>query len=320
MAHDADASVRPGTDAAPPHSAPRAAVLVIGEALIDIVDRGGDAVEFVGGSPANVAIGVARQGIATALLTSIGRDDRGRRIADQVEASGAAVADASWTDAATFTARARIQPDGSAEYDFDISWTLDPGAVAAAADAASVVHSGSIALFLQPGGEVALAGLERAARAGAIVTVDPNIRPALVGADARSVAERAFAAADLVKLSDEDAAALYPDVSPGRVLRTIAALGPRVVVMTRGSAGALALGPDGVTTADPLRVEVADTIGAGDAFMASLITSAVDEPQLLTGDGGALERALRRAAVMAGVTVSRPGADPPTRAEVDRLR
>src|SRR5690606_38058796 len=119
-------------------------------------------------------------------------------IADQVRASGAAVADASWTDAATSTARARIQADGSAQYDFDITWTLDERAVTAAVETASVVHSGSIALFLQPGGDVALAGLERAARAGAIVTVDPNIRPALVGGDAPAVAERAFAAAALV--------------------------------------------------------------------------------------------------------------------------
>ncbi|WP_405371691.1 MULTISPECIES: PfkB family carbohydrate kinase [unclassified Microbacterium] len=292
-------------------------VLVIGEALIDIVVRGGDDHELVGGSPANVAVGIARQGLDAVLLTRLGRDDRGRRIAAQIEASGAVVAEASWTDAATSTARATLRPDGSAEYDFRIDWALDADAANAAAEAASVVHAGSIALFLQPGAEVALAALERAQRAGAIVTVDPNIRPALVGDDARAVAERAFAAATLVKLSDEDAEALYPGRSAEDVLEAIAAFGPRIVVMTRGSEGAIARGPVGVVEVPPLRVQVADTIGAGDAFMASLIVSAVDDAALLAGDGGALERALRRAAVTAGITVSRPGADPPTRGEVD---
>lgn len=295
------------------------AVLVLGEALIDIVARDGAESEYVGGSPANVAVGIARQGLDASLLTRLGRDDRGRRIAAQIEASGATVAEGSWTDAATSTARARLRADGSAEYEFHIDWSLDAGVMAALVDAASVVHAGSIALFLQPGGDTVLAGLERAQRAGAVVTVDPNIRPALVGDDAVAVAERAFAAASVVKLSDEDAEALYPGVPAEEVLARIAAFGPRVVVMTRGAEGALALGAGGVVAADPLRVDVADTIGAGDAFMASLVTSAVDDPGLLAGDHGALERALRRAAVTAGVTVSRPGADPPTRAEVDRL-
>ena len=173
----------------------RHAVLVLGEALIDIVERDGGDAEFVGGSPANVAVGIARQDVPATLLTRLGRDDRGRRIAEQVTASGAVVHEASWTDAATSTARARLRADGSAEYDFDIVWALEADAAADAAAAASVVHSGSIALFLQPGGEVALATLERARQAGRVVTVDPNVRPALVGPDPRPVAERAFAAA-----------------------------------------------------------------------------------------------------------------------------
>ncbi len=232
-------------------------------------------------------------------------------------ASGAGIHASSWTDAATSTARALLRVDGSAEYDFDIEWELDAAAAEAAAGAASVVHSGSIALFLQPGGEVALATLERAREAGRVVTVDPNVRPALVGDDPRPVAERAFAAATLVKLSDEDAEALYPGVPAEQVLETIAALGPQIVVMTRGGEGALALGASGHVEVAPLRVDVADTIGAGDAFMASLITSLVDDAQLLTGDADALHRALRRAVVTAGITVSRPGANPPTRTEVD---
>lgn len=289
-------------------------MLVVGEALIDIVERGGQATEHVGGSPANVAVGVARQGHAATLLTRLGRDDRGRRIAEQVAASGAVVADASWTDAATSTARATLQADGSAAYDFDIDWSVAEPDVTGV----DVVHAGSIAMFLEPGADTVLAALEAARRAGARVTLDPNIRPALVGdrAAATDRWHRALRTADLVKLSDEDAAWLHPGLLHEEALAAVATHGPRVVVMTRGAEGALALAADGIVEVPPFPVHVADTIGAGDAFMASLVSSLLDDPALLEG-GAALRRALQRAAVTAGITVSRTGAQPPTRAEVD---
>ncbi len=287
--------------------------LVIGEALIDIVVRPDGDQELVGGSPANVAVGLARQGHDVRLLTRLGRDARGERIAAQVRASGAAIDDASWTDAATSTARARLRADGSAEYDFAIDWAVP----VAALDGVAAVHTGSIALFLEPGG-TAVRDTLRAASGRALVTLDPNIRPALVGerAEARDRFADAAASADLVKLSDEDAAWLYPGLGDTEVLEQIAAYGPRVVVMTRGGAGAIGLGPGGVAEVSALAVSVADTIGAGDAYMASLISSALDDAAVF--DAPALFRsALQRAAVTAGITVSRSGANPPTRAEVD---
>lgn len=299
-------------------------VLVIGEALIDIVesrddseddsgeDIGEAARELVGGSPANVAVGLARQGHAVRLLTRIGRDDRGRRIAAQIEESGALLDERSWTDAPTSTALANLRADGSAEYEFAIDWD-----VPVAADATRAVHTGSIALFLEPGGAAVLETL-RAAAGTALVSIDPNIRPALVGDHAKALARfaEAAASADLVKLSDEDAAWLYPDTTPEDVLAAIAGCGPRLVVMTRGSEGALGHGPGGLVAVAPFAVRVADTIGAGDAYMASLISSALDDAAVFD-DADAFARALRRAAVMAGITVSRAGANPPTRAEID---
>lgn len=288
-------------------------VLVIGEALIDIVEGAGGDRELVGGSPANVAVGLARQGHDVRLLTRLGRDARGERIAAQVTASGAVVTDDSWTDAATSTARARLRADGSAEYDFAVDWSIPTPPLGEAV----AVHTGSIALFLEPGGRAALDALENAA-GRALVTLDPNIRPALVGEHRTALARFVAAArtADLVKLSDEDAAWLFPGLVPEQVLAEIATYGPRIVVITRGGEGALGLGPGGITEVQPFPVDVADTIGAGDAYMASLISSALDDPLLFSSEP-AFERALRRAAVMAGITVSRPGANPPTRAEVD---
>ncbi len=180
------------------------------------------------------------------------------------------------------------------------------------------MHSGSIALFLEPGGEVVLQALEAAAAASVLVSVDPNIRPALVGdhAHALTTFERAASAADIVKLSDEDAEWLYPGLAPAQVLDAIAQHGPRIVVMTRGADGAIGRGPDGIVEVPSRSVSVVDTIGAGDSYMGSLIASALEDPALFSaGDG--LARAMRRAAIVAGITVSREGADPPTRAEVD---
>ncbi len=287
--------------------------LVIGEALIDIVEDADRARELIGGSPANVAVGLARQGHAVQLLTRIGRDDRGARIAEHIVSAGAALTATSWVREPTSTARARLQPDGSAEYDFQIDWAVP----APDLDGVALVHSGSIALFLPPGGDTVLDTLQRASRT-ALVTLDPNIRPALVGERRAALGRftRAAASADLVKLSDEDAAWLYPGLLPEQVLAEVATYGPRIVVITRGGAGAIALGPGGIAEVAALTVDVVDTIGAGDAYMASLIASALDDPQLFES-APALQRALRRAAVTAGITVSRAGANPPTRAEVD---
>jgi len=292
--------------------------LVIGEALIDIVETVDGEHELVGGSPANVAVGLARQGHGVRLLTRLGRDARGERIAAQVAASGAAVDDASWTDAETSTARARLRPDGSAQYQFAIDWAVP----AVAADAVRVVHTGSIALFLEPGGSAVLGVLRSAADTGsALVTLDPNIRPALVGSHETALARfaQAAASADLVKLSDEDAEWLYPGLDPVAVLHQIASYGPRLVVMTRGGSGATGFGPGGITSVAALAVTVADTIGAGDAYMASLISSILDDPAIFE-DPAVFAAALGRAAITAGITVSRAGANPPTRAEVDAVQ
>lgn len=291
------------------------AVLVIGEALIDIVESPDGDRELVGGSPANVAVGLARQRHSVRLLTRIGRDDRGHRIADELAASGVRIDPSSWTDAPTSTARARLRADGSAAYEFAIDGDVP------AADLAGVaaVHAGSIALFRNPGGAAVLAAL-RAAAGRVLVSVDPNIRPALVGdhGDALARFQAAAASADLVKLSDEDAAWLYPGLGAAGVLQRIAGYGPRLVVLTRGADGAVGLGPGGLVEVAPHVVEVVDTIGAGDAYMASLISSVLDDAAVLT-DAVAFTAALRRAAVVAGITVSRSGANPPTRAEVARI-
>ncbi|AXH37069.1 carbohydrate kinase [Humibacter sp. BT305] len=285
-----------------------------------------------GGSPANIAYGLARLGHEVSLLTSLADDDFGRALAEHLEGAGVEVLDASWGAERTSTATATIGGDGAARYDFDVSWSIPDGAVV---PPASILHSGSIAAFLEPGAS-AVETLFAAERARSLLSLDPNIRPALVGdhADARARFERLAGLADVVKLSDEDADWLYPGLSVEDAAHRIRDLGPLCVAVTRGAEGALLVSASALVSVPGRKVEVADTIGAGDSFMSALLhVIAADLDASATGtpdarlDGDAWratevfdERMLARlgdvAVRCAAITCSRPGANPPTAAEL----
>jgi fructokinase len=287
-------------------------VLVIGEALVDIVDTPGGRGEHVGGSPANVALGLGRRGVGVALLTQFGDDERGRTIAQHLSHSGVDVLAESVTRGPTSTAWARLAPDGQAEYDFDVSW----GPVRHPAGLLPrVVHTGSIAVFLAPGGD-SVRGVLHDSSASEI-TFDPNIRPALVGP--HDVAFRAFAEtaglATVLKMSDQDAAWLYPDLPIDDVLQELLLLGPRLVAVTLGSEGAIVANAEHRVWIPPVEVDPVDTIGAGDTFMASLIHSVLEHGSVRL-DRHVLEALGREAGKAAAITVSRAGADLPWASEL----
>jgi fructokinase len=298
-------------------------ILIVGEALVDIVDRGDAAIrtEFVGGSPANVAVALARLGRRTDFLAALAPDARGERIAQQLSRSGVNVLQESWTAERTSTALAEIRGDGSARYAFDIDWALpspiDVGGYAA-------VHTGSIAAFLEPGARVVRELLRAARGHGAMVTFDPNIREALLPSRELAVAtfESTVALSHVVKLSDEDAAWLYPGHTEEQLFETLLGLGADLVTVTAGGDGATLATHSQRVSVPAVAVDVVDTIGAGDTFMATLIAQAFDvfavgaRSGLLAlgpaslGDIGALS------ARASAITVSRAGANPPTAAEL----
>lgn len=283
------------------------AVLVIGEALMDITVSKAGALETPGGGPANIALGLARRGVGAALLTRLGRDERGSAIARHLEASGVSILPESFHDGATSTARATLDERGAATYEFDIAWDV-PRDVAVGE--IPVIHTGSLGVFLEPGAEAVTAILD--AHPHAIVTFDPNIRPGLVGDPdaARARFEAIARRAAVVKLSDEDAAYLFAIESVDAVIDAILALGPNLVAVTRGGDGATLSTRDHRVEVTAPRVDVVDTIGAGDTFMASLLA----EPAIRSGadlDGDDLAAIGRRAVAAAAVTVSRAGADLP---------
>jgi fructokinase len=273
-------------------------VLVIGESLVDVVRDGHTELRHAGGSPMNVAYGLARLGVPASLLTRIGRDSDGALIEQHLYGAGVRLLPASLRDEPTSTAIATIAADGSASYEFDVNWDLAD--ISATAD---WVHVGSIATFLTPGADA----VERyLASVAGRVSYDPNIRQALMPADALERFERIARLTDVLKLSDEDAAWLYPDADD--VIGLLLGLGPSVVAMTRGAAGATIASADGRVDVPAVPVVVKDTIGAGDSFMAALIAELIaDTP---------LDAAAATAIAAAAITVSRAGAQPPTRAEL----
>lgn len=304
-----------------------ARALVVGEALVDVVRRtDGSVDEHPGGSPANVALGLARLGRPVELVTWIGRDERGRAVREHLGSSGVTLAAGSDGAAATSVATATLDATGAATYTFDLDWQVPSEHVGHYGDVL-VVHSSTIGAALEPGGAAVLRILAEA-RVDATITYDPNIRPDLVGEPgaARALVDRLVALADVVKVSDEDLAWVSPGTDPLAVARRWATLGPGLVVVTRGGEGAYAVTSGGVELRVPApRVRVADTVGAGDSFMSGLVDGLWSagllgaSHRIALGGVGAevLTPILERCARIAAITVSRPGADPPRAGELD---
>ncbi|MFE5407246.1 carbohydrate kinase [Microbacterium sp. NPDC056569] len=308
-------------------------IVVVGEALVDIVHRADGAVEEApGGSPANTALTLGRLGRAPTLITRLAHDERGRRVLEWLEESDVHVV--AVAAPRTSTAAAHVDESGAASYEFDLDWDLGPDTsrLDALAGAADIVHVGSVAAVLDPGASH-VAGLVRAARGRAVVTYDPNIRPSLVDDPDRVRARVAdlIGLAHVVKASDEDIRWLHPGRDVVEVAREWVARGPRLVVVTLGPDGAVGVTADGDVVVPAVASEVVDTVGAGDTFMGALIDGIVDPGDLRaslrtaggsgawTGRGdpsAAVESLLRRSVHAAAITVSRPGADPPRRAEL----
>lgn len=298
---------------------------MLGEALVDVVSRGGEVTEHVGGSPANVAFGLGRLGHGVSLAAWIGRDRRGRRITEACRSADVRLVAGSDAAPRTSVADAAIDARGQATYTFDLTWVLP---TVPDLDRVGHVHTGSIAATLEPGGSQVVQALRTAAPT-ATISYDPNARPTVMGSPdrVRGRVEEIVALADVVKASDEDIEWLYPGAEITDVMRSWLGLGAGLVVVTRGGDGASFLaGTFSEPTHLPGRsVPLADTVGAGDSFMSGLVSGLLDdgllggpEPRgrLRGADAAALRPAIDRAVATSGITVRRAGAYAPTREEL----
>lgn len=288
-------------------------VVVVGEALTDIVTSASGSSEHPGGSPANVAYGLGRLGLRTGLLTALGDDARGQALHEHLGRADVRVLPGSTTLGHTASATVTLAGDGSASYRFDIDWSLEAKRLA---QVPRLIHTGSIATFLEPGAS-AVKDLLANHRDECLVTYDPNIRPALLGspAEARATFEDIAELSHAVKLSDEDAAWLYPGSTLEETATRILGTGARLAVITRGGEGSLLATAATVFSVPSVTSTVVDTIGAGDSYMAAMIMSLLGAGELRV-DRSSLESLGRTASMAAAITVRRAGANPPNAAEL----
>jgi fructokinase len=311
----------------------RPVLTVIGEALVDLIPDGasGEHRPRPGGSPFNVAVGLARLGNRTALMARFADDRYGRLLRSTAAAEGIDLRGAPRAAERASVAIASVDAAARATYDFDMEGTADWQWTAAELRElnpdTAVLHFGSLASWTSPGSEriADLVDEFRACRDG-LISYDPNIRPAVLGARGRGVelVEQSVRRAHVVKASREDVEWLYPDLAVDDVAERWGRLGARVVVLTDGAEGASAYRRTRAPLRRPARpVKVVDTIGAGDAFTAGLLTGFVrrrlHRNRRLEGmSDGTLADIVDEATLVAAITCEREGADPPRLEELVR--
>ncbi len=293
-------------------------VLVVGEALVDVVQGDdGSSQSHAGGSPYNVARGLARLGVESHLACQFADDDLGQLLAQGLTESGVSHTGPDPSVHRTSTARATLDHDGAASYTFDLTWA--PQTLPDPSDF-DAVHVGSLGTLIEPGAAQVAELVVTADVLGIPVSFDPNVRPSVVADPMvwQAVFARFAPYARIIKMSDEDADVLFPDVSPPDLARRLAADGA-LVAITQGAGGALIAHHDELAVIEAPAVTVVDTIGAGDTFMAAMLawSAAYDWPAAAELDVTELFDLGTYAAKAAAITVSRPGADLPWLSELD---
>jgi fructokinase len=310
-------------------------VTVIGEAVVDLVpDKAGSRYSArPGGSPYNVAIGLARLGVSTSLMARLSDSAFGQLLRRRASSQGVDLGAAPCASEPASVAVVSLDEQGRPSYDFygeaSADWQWSAAEVAQLPADTAIVHFGSIASWTPPGSEQIVEMVARVhGRGEMLVSYDPNIRPSLLGdrAEALRAVERCAAIAHLVKASTQDIAWLYPDDSAQVVSELWLALGAKLVVVTDGPHGARVLRESGSSLGrGGIQVDLVDTIGAGDAFtsgfLASLAAAGITSPSLIGScDDEVIVRALDYGVRASALVCERLGADPPSATEMQDAR
>lgn len=302
--------------------------LICGEALFDLfvraTERGKVPLDAVpGGSPFNVALGLARLGQQAEFFSGLSQDLMGRKLAQFIKAEGVGLAHAKFTSGPTALSVVELNEEGSPDYAFyghmPAYQTLTEGDLPVLPDAIRVIHLGSIATVLQPTAGTLATLVERECGAR-LVAYDPNVRPTIepdLDVWRRALA-RLSAAAHLIKVSAEDLAILFPGASHDEVARRWLDGRTRLVVVTEGAKGAIAWTRQRKLHCAQSPVDVVDTVGAGDSFQSALLAglaelSVLDADTLDYLSEARLMFLLQLAGAAAAKTCGRQGADLPSR-------
>ena len=294
-------------------------VWVAGEVLIDLIPKDGETVATVGGGPANTAKALARLGFDSYFIDGISTDEYGEQASAELLADGVKLDYAHISDAPTCLAHVTLDPqggasydfliDGTATFDFDESWLPDPLLSPA------VLYLGTLATVIEPG---ATNLFNWAKSVKAPIVYDLNIRSTVLNDRDRyqSIVQKWASISSVIKMSEDDAAWLYPDVDFIHTAENFINEKTQVVIITRGANGIDGYTQDGEVSVQGVKVEVVDTVGAGDTVGAILVEGLVNYG-LDNLVGLSLEKTLKRAAKAAAITCSRAGANPPTTQELE---
>ena len=280
--------------------------------LIDILPTGA----VVGGGPANTAKALARLGYEVDFIDGISTDVYGVAARKELERDGVGLSLALSSDKPTCTATVTLDSKGSASYEFLIDgtatfdfndlWLPDPERLKP-----SILHIGTLVTIVEPASTILFNWAIKCGEFAPIV-FDPNVRSSVVGdrEKYRLAVEKWVGISSVIKLSDDDISWLYPDESMDEVAKRWIAGGASLVVITRGAKGIIGYTKDGYEEVDGAKVTVVDTVGAGDT-VGAVVVEGILKHSVIGLQGQVLNAVLHRAAIAAGITVSRAGAQPP---------
>ena len=305
-------------------------VLVLGEALVDLIVTEEAAVPHIGGGPLNTARALARLGVPTAFVGGVSTDVFGKRITAAMVADGVRIDTVIKTEAPTTMALVELNAAGAASYRFYFEGTSVAAGtteratsaidslLAADDDDVCAVHVGTLGLVIEPAATASEAIVDRFA-GSALIMIDPNIRQVVLG-DIRDVylerLNRMLPKANIVKVSDEDLAWIVPEADLVETAKSWVAKGSGAVLLTRGGDGITIVCAEGVAHVTAPKAQVVDTVGAGDTFAAGVLSWWIDHEKPSMLELSNLVAATERGAAAAAIVVARAGANPPTRAEL----
>ena len=297
-------------------------VWVVGEVLIDLIPDADQHLAIVGGGPANTAKALANLGVKTYFIDGISNDEYGQMAKTELLSVNVLLDYAQYSNKPTCTAKVTLSSSGSATYEFVIEgtatfdfsdqWLPNPQSLKP-----SLLHIGTLATVIEPGASVLFKWAQNVAHVAPIV-FDPNIRPAVLGNRDQYVkkVEKWVKISSVIKVSNEDLNWLYPGKSIDEIVKNWLEVGVQLVVVTLGGKGITAYRENEQISVDAVKVVVADTVGAGDTVGAVLVETIVNNGlDKLTGE--VLKTMLNRATKAAAITVSRTGANPPSKEEID---
>jgi len=300
------------------------AVWVCGEALIDLIPIAPGSAQrqaIPGGGPANTAHALARLDIATEFIGGLSDDQYGQRMRAEFIAGRVGLTFTPEHQLPTCLAIVSIDLDGGATYEFKIEGTAtfafatenlpDPKLIKPEA-----IYIGTLATIIEPGASILKDWMLKAKNYAPII-YDPNIRSAVISDRSKyqEVVKNWVALSNVVKASEDDLTWLYPDIEPLDIAHKWVEQGVKLVVITKGEDGIIGVSENQEIYIPGVKVDIIDTVGAGDTVGAVLV-EAIVEFGLSKLTYELLSHTLHRAALAASITCSRSGANPPTKAEL----